>query len=194
MSRTPSFPNPLDEAAFRQFAHPDPASPLHPLPGITLPDGTRAIAAGNGYIALQATRALVLWSDLPQPAPEFLTRWLSLPWERYPAQAPAADWRPVDTFRASLYKRGTLAPWQEKRHAPAPAPVVQVASHLLRLSHLQLISRLPACQIHTRWQGNPQPGHALWFRFAGGHGVIPQDSRLICKVPAFTLSMPRETP
>jgi hypothetical protein len=190
--KIPSYPNPIDESVAREFCHPDSASPLHHPCRITLPDGNTALAAGNGYIALLATRALVLWDELPDPAPEFLTRWFTLPWETYPATAPAADWRPADTLRASCFKRGHILPWQPKPIRPAPTPLVQYASTILRLSHLQQILRLPGAQIYSPYQGPPHPGSRLWFRFAGGWGILPQDPRLLLKTPAFFLAMPKD--
>jgi len=146
---------------------------------------------GNGYIAMRVTGRLWDESDFAPAETRFLDRFLKLPWDRFATLA-EADWKPMDDIRGTIYRFAPIGCWIERKRGDlpsrwkvAPSPVVNVAdAHLVRLSHLQLIARLPRCQVQTR----ESTGHtALFFRFNGGRGLIPFDETVTKTNPAFTI-------
>lgn len=132
------------------------------------------IIAANGYVALRAYRGRWLDSDFPPASPEYMARINALPWERYQKLA-ADEWRTLTDARAHLYRRGRMGLLRAGTARLAPSPVWLVGHVLVRLTLLQLIDRLPRCEV---WTGNGGPGQPLWFRFTGGRGAIAADARL----------------
>lgn len=150
------------------FCHPSPASPLH-LPHYI----GGSLTAGNGHIAIRAERGQWTESDFT-PAPENAAQRLSaLPWHRFPPESP--EWRPLDDIRGLLYAHAPIAPFTD-RHRVAPCPVWQIADHhLARLSHLQLLARLPRVRVYAGPAAREDP---LFFRYNGGIAIMPRDKRL----------------
>jgi hypothetical protein len=168
MSKTP-FLFPLRAGDIACFCHPD---PTHDLAQPHFIDGD--LSAGNGYLAIKATRGLWLESDFT-PAPyEAKERISNLPWHNVP-EADHPEWRKLDDIRGILYQYGSIHPWTDK-HKPTPSPVWRVAQqHLIRLSHLQLIARLPAAQIYC---GHLTATSPAFVRFNGGSLIIPLNRSL----------------
>ena len=168
MSKAP-FQFPLRAGDIACFCHPDPANPLAAAHFI---DGD--LMAGNGYMAIRASRGLWLEADFTPAAFETMERLANLPWHNLP-EASSPNWRDLDDIRGNLYQYGAINPWTDK-HRPTPSPVWKVASHnLVRLSHLQLLARLPKAQIYC---GPLTVTSPTFVRFNGGSLIMPKDSRL----------------
>ena len=132
-----------------------------------------ALYAASGYIAIRAERGRWMASDF-DPAPEdFARRLTALPWGSFPADS--AEWREMDEVRGNLFRFAAHGVWREN-HTLAPSPVWQVGGqHLIRLSHLQHLSRLPRCEVYA---GSQTEGAPAFFRYNGGTAIVPQDRRL----------------
>lgn len=130
--------------------------------------------AANGYVALRAHRGAWLEREHPEATPEFMARINALPWDRY-QKLLDDDWRPLAEARGHLYRRGRMGVLRDGTARMAPSPVWLVGHVLVRLTLLQLIDRLPRCEV---WTGNGGPGQPLWFRFTGGRGAVAADARL----------------
>ncbi len=176
--KTP-FRFPLLAGDIATFCHP---SPMHDLHEPHILDG--ALVAANGYLAVRAERGRWMASDFT-PAPKaFTARLAALAWANFPADS--AEWRALDDVRGQLFKFASIGMWMEKNHRCAPSPVWQVAGqHLIRLSHLQALSRLPRCEVHA---GSQSHGTAAYFRFNGGLAIVPPDTRLT--VHSFSIFVP----
>jgi hypothetical protein len=172
------FGYPLPECALAEFCCRKPGALARPM------RHAGEMIAANGYVALRAYRGSWLEREHPEATPEFLARVNALPWERYKALA-ADDWRALADVRALLYKRGRMAMLRTGTARLAPSPVWRVGSVLVRLTLLQLIDRLPRCEV---WAGAAAPGDPLWFRFTGGRGAIAADARL--KESSFSIFQP----
>lgn len=159
-----SHPYPLPAHALETFRRPHPAHALH---GIHRHDGE--LLVGNGYVAVRAHRGLWMPSEYPEAAGEFLERFGALPWER-PLAGP---WRALDEASAALWRRGEIGMWDGDRLAASP--VWLVVDTLVRLSVLQLVARLPRAEVLV---GNADREDPMFFRFAGGRGIIARDRRL----------------
>lgn len=169
-SKSP-FVYPLQFDALEEFCHP---SERHQCGRPAFYEGQALVA--NGYMALRVDRGLWDAKSFEDAPPGFFTRVLGLPWAKDLSAVPAGDWRAMDAVRAILFKRGPLALWLNGR--PSPTPVVRVGGHFLaRLSHLQLIARLPRCEVVPP-RGMLLDGQPLHFRFSGGRGMIAEDKRL----------------
>ena len=103
------------------------------------------------------------------PPAGFLERFESLPWER-PLAGP---WRHLADGSASMTRIARIAPWRGEN--VAFSPVWRVGDVVTRLSWLQLVTRLPRCEVFT---GTQDAGDPLFFRFSGGRGIIAHDPRL----------------
>jgi hypothetical protein len=153
------------------FCHPSAANALaHPLP---LADGE--MGAANGYLAIRIERGRWMPEDFPLLAEDAaLARFLALPWGAAP-DAQSAEWRALDDVRGDIYRNAPISPWTDK-HKPTPCPVWKVGGGFLaRLSHLQLLARLPRIEIYA---GEMSAARPLYFRFTAGRGMIAQDRRL----------------
>jgi len=160
------FPYPLQVGTLEEFTHPAEAHAYHhPLPA-----GTVTYAA-NGYVALRCHSGMWTASDFPVPAADALARLQALPWHVFDKVDDQCEWRPLDDIKPLLLRYGSIHPWMKGR--PAPSPVVMVAEKWrIRLSHLQLISRLPKAEILIG------PAYHIAFRFSGGTGLVPWDEKI----------------
>lgn len=157
------FPYPLQFGALEAFCHPD---PCHVFAKPAYHDGQAL--AGNGYILIRVHRGLWMPSDFEEPPSGFLTRFLSAPWKTLDPES--VDWRSLDEIKGSLYRYGAKGAWLKGKCAPSPVWRIG-GSFLARQSHLQIIGRLPRCEILIA----PGP---LYFRFSGGHGILANDQKL----------------
>jgi hypothetical protein len=161
---TPSgkaFPFPLPLDALRAF--------FHPLRGHVYADAQwhegEALAC-NGWVALRAGKGRWVPGDFG-PAPEaYLTRFFEMPWGSVPT---GKDWGLLDDVRGLLFRyepRGVFATGGKL----APCAGVRVGGvAIIPLSLLQLVSRLPRCEV---WTGGLDPEVPLPLRFSGGVGLI----------------------
>lgn len=172
-SKTP-FPNPLDEATLAAFCHPC----IHALSRPALV-GSEVIAA-NGYIALRAHRGRWLDSDFDAPSPEHHARIQRLNWDAFDSLDPG-KWDKLDDVRGQIYRTATISFWATNAEnvptgRPSATPIWKVGKAApVRLSLLQLIARLPRCEVYTGPQTPTQP---LYFRCTGARGIIAVDPRL----------------
>jgi hypothetical protein len=130
------------------------------------------IIAGNGYLCLRAHRGGWIDHEIPPALPDFLERIRKIPWSRFDS-IKDASWRSLGDVRAQLFDRAPIAPWNG--HRMAPTPIWLVDEIPVRLSLLQLISRLPRCEVATGLTNSCDP---LFFRFSGGRGAIARDPKL----------------
>ena len=170
---------PLTEGDIALFCHPGEGHPYqrpHMIKG--------NLHAGNGHIAIRATSGRWMESDF-QPAPElFKTRIGSLPWGAIHGDSP--EWRSMDEVRGTIYKYAPITIWTDKGKR-APSPVVSIGGHhLIRLSHLQLIARLPRCEAYAGAVTRHDP---LFFRYNGGSVIVPTDQSLT--TASFEIFAPR---
>lgn len=159
---------PLQFGVLEHFCHPDPGHML------AVPVWAAGEAwAGNGFMAIRVRRGLWLEGDFPDPPAGAALRLLGLPWGKFERLADA--WRPMEDAGRALDLRGIIAPWTE-RHRCAPSPVWRVSTGFLaRKSHMQLIGRLPRCEVYVAGVRADEP---LLFRFSGGIGMVMPDKRL----------------
>lgn len=168
MSKTP-FLFPLRAGDIALFCHPDPSNVLSAPYYI---DGD--LSAGNGYLAIKATRGLWMESDYIPAPQEAVDRISNLPWHSIPDKD-HPEWRRLDDVSGTIYHRATIQPWNDK-HRVTPSPVWKVGGeHNIRLSHLQLIARLPNARIYCGHATRSEPAYVL---FNGGSVIIPRDKRL----------------
>ncbi len=161
------FPFPLQLGALDWFCHPTDTDFLAPV----WKDGQAL--AGNGYTALRVDRGYWDARDFEPASPAFLMRFETLPWARF--HGIPDEWHKLDDIRGHLYRSAPTYPWTAKGKC-APSRVWRVgATFLARLSHLQLIARLPRCEIHLGVMGPEAP---LLFRFNGGLGMLAADKKL----------------
>lgn len=161
------FPYPMPLHALDEFRHPADWHGLHHARR-----HEDEVLAGNGYVAIRVRKGMWLESDHESASAEFLGRWGKLPWSRFDKLQD--EWRGFDSVTLKLFAKGQIGFWL--RDTPAPTPIWRVNETLLvRLSLLQLVSRLPRCECFT---GPQSVGENLYFRFSGGIGIIPPDRRL----------------
>ena len=160
----------------------------------------REVLVANGHLALRCHRGSWLDTDFLRADEEFLTRFhhAKLPWGIH-RSLPDNEWRALDDVRGHIYRSAPVAPWRSASglHAPvngrtalSPTPVWRVGSASpVRLSFLQLIARLPRCEVYIGEQGSGSP---LLFRFGGGVGIIAENGGL--REPSFSLYQPKSCP
>lgn len=166
-SRSP-FPSPLQLGVLDWFVHPRPG---HVFARPAWQESFVLVA--NGYLALRLHRGYWTETDFMPADGDFLARFEALPWSRF--EGIPDEWRAMDDIRGTLYRSAPVYPWTEK-HRCAPSRVWRVnGSFLARLSHLQLIARLPRCEVHLGIMSQDAP---LLFRFNGGIGMLAADPRL----------------
>lgn len=176
--KTP-FPNPLQLGVVDHFAHPREG---HRYEFAGYHEGEAIVA--NGYMAFRFSRGMWHPSDFPRPRTGFLERFEALPWSRF-AGIPD-EWRAMDDVRGNLYRYAPICPWTDNGRC-APSPVWRVnGSFLARLSHLQLIARLPRCEVHL---GVMAPDAPLLVRCTGGIGMLMPDTKLT--LSSFSIFEPR---
>ena len=162
------FSNPLPEPALDAFCHPSPTS-LFSRPA----RGDRELLAANGYMAIRAHRGAWLENEHPPASEKFLQRFNRLPWGTFETLNPD-DWRDLAVVQPHMRKHGPLAVWRDTAPQLHPSPVWRVGDVLVRLSMLQLLARLPRCEVAWTHRGGP-----LWFRCTGARGCIAQDRGLL---------------
>ncbi len=186
------FPYPLRIGALDAFCHPACGHPLC-APHVSGAGRESAVLAGNGYLAIRVSRGLWMDSDFDPPPPGFVRRMATLPWARV-ATLPPDGWRPMADIRGHLFRQAAISPWLNSRVAPSPVWVV-AETHRVRLHHLQLVSRLPRCEVWCGEAGRKEP---LFFRFSSGAGVIAWDETLHdprrAPSTAFSVFNPRRCP
>lgn len=173
-----THPFPLPELALRSFCHP---VPDHLFSAPYRHAGE--ILAGNGYIALRASKGNWMHDEFPEASPAFLARFDALPWSHYLDLIASPHWTHTHDLQTALFRRTPISLWMfithpgnPKPYTPAPSPVWNVRDTKVRLSHLQAIARLPRCEIYH----GPPPiaSSPLFFRFSGGIGIIAHDPSL----------------
>jgi hypothetical protein len=159
---------PLTEGDIRLFCHP---AEEHQYASPHMIEGN--LCAGNGHIAIRATSGRWMESDFTAPSPDFAQRIGSLPWAAIPGDSP--EWRSMDEIRGTIYRFAPISIWTEKGKR-SPSPIVSIGGHhLIRLSHLQLIARLPRCEAYAGATTRHAP---LFFRYNGGTVIVPTDKAL----------------
>ncbi len=171
MSRKAPFPNPLALSSLDDLCHP---SRNHRYARPVWRAGE--VLAANGYLACRIHRGLWLETDFEPVPPEVPAAIMALPWR----DDLPDEWRHLDDLRGDLYARAPIAPFTSAGRA-SPSPVWEIAGARARLSHLQLIARLPGCHLHL---GRPSPVAPIHFRFAGGRGIIANEPVLHRAPPA----------
>jgi hypothetical protein len=165
-SKSP-FPFPLQLGALDWFTHPTDPDFMAPM----WKDGQALV--GNRYIALRVDRGYWDAKDFEPASAAFLARFETLPWSRF--HGIPDEWHKLDDIRGLLYRNAPIYPWKANGKC-APSRVWLVGTTFLgRLSHLQLIARLPRCEIHLGVMGREAP---LLFRFSGGTGMLAADRNL----------------
>lgn len=170
MTSKAPFTFPLLAGDIAEFCHPSPESPFHRA---HFRDGD--LTAGNGFIAIRAMRGRWIESDFT-PAPDgFGDRMGTLPWHRIPPPSP--EWRDLDEIRGIIYASAPLDPWTpDHKSSPSPSPVWRIAHHhRIRLSHIQLLARLPRCKVFC---GHSMKDDPLFISFSSGCALMPPDRRL----------------
>lgn len=180
-SKSP-FLFPLLPGDLAEFSHP---SNLSPLSAAHIIDG--CLTTGNGYIAIKANRGRWMDSDFQPASQKFIDRFSTLPWNTDIANS--TEWRPLDAIRQELYRSAPISLWTEQPLVAgafklSPSPVWKVgANQLIRLSFLQLLARLPRCEV---WAGRSHPSEPIRFRFNAGVALVPRDHRLtLCSKQIF---------
>ena len=177
------FPYPLQFGVLESFCHP---LSWHPFARPAYHDGQAL--AGNGYILLRVHRGLWMPSDFQDPPNGFLTRFLSAPWKT--ADPESSDWRSLDEIKGPLFRFGEIGCWLNGKCAPSP--VWHVGSVFMgRVSHLQLIARLPRCEVLPP-NGRAIDAEPLHFRFSGGMGLLAHDTKL--SASSFRVFQPQYCP
>jgi len=101
--------------------------------------------------------------------------WLSnLPWHSFP-EATSPEWRPLDDIRGLIYKYATIALWNDQGKRQ-PSPIWRIGgAQYIRLSHLQLIARLPGAKVYAGELIRLQP---IYITFNGGTVILPYDQAI----------------
>lgn len=162
-----AHPYPLPLHALDEFVHPE---DWHLFRHARRHDGE--ILAGNGYVALRASRGRWIDAEFPAASCEFLGRFGKLPWQRWP-DGRDEEWRMMDDRRGDLFRNGEIALWLQGKLAPTPVWLCN--EKRVRLSLLQLMARLPRAEVFVGSQDAEDP---VWIRFSGGRAAIAMDARL----------------
>lgn len=171
------FPYPIHAEDLLHFCHPDPSHPL----GQVYYEDTHAIC-GNGYLALRSHRGLWLHTDFEYLPPEVDERFSKVPWGKMSLLA-ADEWRELHDVKHHLVRHAAINPWcipnpqhPTLRYRLTPSPIWRVGyAAPVRLSLLQLIARLPKCEVFV---GDLLAGSPTFFRYAGGQGAVMPDPKL----------------
>jgi hypothetical protein len=163
----------LISASKRPFRHPVPPEALdyfcHPRHGHRYQhpawsdDGQLYVC--NGWVALRFFHFAPEFGGGP---PAMVERLRALPWHAGTYEKPEA-WRALDQVTLDIFKEGLFEPWHPQAGSYRADPCARI-NHgaLVPLVSLQMISRLPRCEIYTAIdRGYPVP-----FRFNGGEGLI----------------------
>lgn len=176
------FPYPLQMGALEGFCHPQEGH-LFSMPAYH--DGQAL--AGNGYTLIRVHRGLWMPGDFEEPPAGFLTRFLAAPWKNHDD---GSEWRSLDEIKGALFRHGLLGMWLRGKCAPSPVWRMGGA-FVARLSHLQMIARLPRCEVILP-KGRAMDREALHFRFSGGMGIMAHDPQL--SVASFAVFEPEYCP
>jgi hypothetical protein len=164
--------NPLPSSK-RPFRHPVPAEAVdyfcHPRAGHALekPAWGRDsnLYASNGWVAVRFFGFPASMGTGPQTVVDRLQR---LRWHSATYEDPKA-WRLMDDCTLDIFREGLFEMWKDERGAYRVDPPARI-NHgtLVPVVSLQLISRLPRCEVYTTVDREmPVP-----FRFRGGEGLI----------------------
>lgn len=158
----------------RPFRHPVPAEAIeffqHPRPGhpFAAPAWGRdsKLYVANGWVAARFFNFPASFGTGPQTT---VDRLMKLPWGTNYTDKSA--WRMLDDVTLDLFKEGIFDMWRGESGGYRIDPVVRINHGTnVALVSLQLISRLPRCEIYTTVDRTmPLP-----FRFNGGDGLISQ--------------------
>lgn len=158
------FRHPVPAGALEYFCHPDPAH-LFARPAWGR-DGKLYVS--NSFVAVRFFNFSASFGQGPIAAVDRLLKLTG--WHRSPYED-AAAWRRLDDCTLDLFCEGLFAMWQDRGgkmlYRVDPAVEVNIATLVPAVS-LQLISRLPRCEIFT----TPDRDSPLPFRFNGGEGLI----------------------
>lgn len=136
--------------------------------------GDDEVMAGNGYAVIRVYRGGWLDRDFSAATGEVLERIGKIPWSRF-VKLRDEDWHPLADLMGCIWFRGALGFWMDGKPRPAATPIWRVGDVLVRLTALQMVARLPRCEV--AWTGG-DPDSPLWFRFSGGRGAIARDRNL----------------
>lgn len=169
MIPTPSkrpFNFPLQPDVLPHFCHPW----LRPFHQPARLPGESVVHAASGYVAIRVRRGHWFAEEYPEADPEFIERIGALPWHRFepdPKSLAVPVWRAMDDSRGTIYSGGVLDLWSIHGRANLDVPVMTAGGPVIPLAMLQLLARLPRCEV--RMMGKPGP---LLFRFTGGEGIV----------------------
>lgn len=157
----------------RPFGHPVPAAAIeyfcHPRVGhlLSQPAWGRegALYVANGWVALRFFGFPASFGTGPM---EIVDRLRKQAWHNSQHEDKAA-WRKLDDVTLDIFKEGLIEPWHAERLAYRADPCVRINfGALVPAVSLQMISRLPRCEIYTALdREQPVP-----FRFNGGEGLL----------------------
>lgn len=159
----------------RPFGHPVPAQAIdhfcHPMAGHHYAEAAWGrdgkLYASNGWVAIRFFSFSAAFGPGPQSAVDRLGK---LVWTQ--KHENEAMWRKLDDCTLDLFQEGVVENWKQHedgRYSYRIDPYVRI-NHgtLVPLVSLQLISRLPRCEIYTIID-REEP---VRFRFNGGEGLI----------------------
>lgn len=157
------FRHPVPVEAIGHFCHPWEKHHYH------LPAWGREgkLYASNGFLAVRFFN----FTPAEGPGPmAVVDRLMKLPWHSGKFED-AKAWRKLDDVTLDLFREGLFPVWPPTRRAYTVDPCARI-NHgaLVPLVSLQLISRLPRCEIYT----TIDRGAPVAFRFNGGEGLIAQ--------------------
>ena len=157
----------------RPFGHPVPLEALgyfcHPSDGhlFSQPAWGRdgKLYVSNCWVALRFFNFSAAFGEGPQEA---VDRLLKQAWHSTRHEDPKA-WRKLDDMTLDIFKEGLFSPWQAETLKYRADPCARINfGCLVPVVSLQMVSRLPRCEIYTRLdREGPVP-----FRFNGGEGLI----------------------
>lgn len=156
------FRYPVPPLAIRYFCHPWPEHRYH-LPAWGR-DGK--LYAGNCWVAVRFFNFTAAQGPGTMEVVDALRK---LPWHNVRHES-AAAWRALDDVGGDLFREGLLNPWRVDLSGFRWDPPVCVSdSVLVPAAALQMIYRLPRCEIYTRLDRGCR---FVPFRFNGGEGLV----------------------
>jgi hypothetical protein len=186
------FGSPVDETVLPFFCHP--WLPVFRAPVRHPEDG--CIYAASGFVAVRFRTGRWFPEEFPPAPEEFTARIAELPWGGFvhdPARCIVAPtWRDMDDSRGTIYaggSHGLLPLWCPKTRRLIRETIVRTCNGpLVPLALLQLLARLPKCQVKMTAGNAP-----LHFRFNGGEGIVAKLFRDTFEPrPAFELFKARD--
>lgn len=169
------FPVPPD--ALAAFCHPSPHHIFH-LPR-RIAD---TVCAANGHVAIRCTRGHWSPEDYMGATDAYILRIQKLPWNSAPINS--EFWSPLDDARGTIYRHAPRAIFGSDNKL-CHSPSVRVGKLVVMpLSIIQLIARLPRCEVYINSFTITDP---LFFRFSGGAGIVAPHNLTI---PQFKILSP----